>query len=170
MQCGVYLRRLWTSRQVSTIAALEASYYLIQPWLQLVGTFVYPVPGIVFLANYAAGPAAMQNWVLDGGWMILIFYLAAGLGPFILWGPLYLRRCEAQLGIVRAVGLGFGYSLYVLIFYVTSWRAFWRILQHRSEWFKTARNAEYLADLELPEDELVTVGGLQMLTEMMGEH
>jgi 1,2-diacylglycerol 3-beta-glucosyltransferase len=170
MQCGVYLRRLWTSRHVSTIAALEASYYLIQPWLQLVGTFVYPVPGIVFLANYAAGPAAMQNWVLDGGWMILIFYLAAGLGPFILWGPLYLRRCEAQLGIVRAVGLGFGYSLYVLIFYVTSWRAFWRILQHRSEWFKTARNAEYLADLELPEDELVTVGGLQMLTEMMGEH
>ncbi len=25
-------------------AALEATYYLIQPWLQLVGTFVYPVP------------------------------------------------------------------------------------------------------------------------------
>ena len=169
MQCGVYLRRLWTSRHVSTIGALEASYYLIQPWLQLVGTLVYPVPGIVFLANYAAGPAAMRAWVLQGGWMILTFYLAAGLGPFILWGPLYLRRCEPQLGIVRATGLGLGYSLYVLIFYVTSWRACYRILRHRSEWFKTARNAEFLADLEL-QDQLVTVGGLQMLTEMMGEH
>ncbi len=169
MQCGVYLRRLWTSRHVSTIGALEASYYLIQPWLQLVGTLVYPVPGIVFLANYAAGPATMQAWVLQGGWMILLFYLAAGLGPFILWGPLYLRRCEPQLGIVRATGLGLGYSLYVLIFYVTSWRACYRILRHRSEWLKTARNAESLADLEL-QDQLATVGGLQMLAEMMGEH
>ena len=108
MQCGVYLRRLWTSKHVSTIGALEASYYLIQPWLQLIGTLVYPVPGLVFLANYAAGPEAMQNWVRSGGWMVLIFYLVAGLGPFVLWGPLYLRRCEPQLGILRATGLGFG--------------------------------------------------------------
>jgi 1,2-diacylglycerol 3-beta-glucosyltransferase len=169
MQCGVYLRRLWTSRHVSTLGALEASYYLIQPWLQLVGTFVYPVPAAVFLANYAAAPDAMRSWVLQGGWMIVAFYLVAGLGPFVLWGPLYLRRCEPQLGIVRATGLGFGYALYVLIFYITSWRACYRILRHRSEWFKTARNAEYLADLEL-RNQPVTVGGLQMLTQMMGEH
>jgi hypothetical protein len=169
MQCGVYLRKLWTSRHVSTIGALEATYYLIQPWLQLVGTFVYPVPAIVFLANYAAGPAAMRAWIGQGGWMILLFYLAAGLGPFVLWGPVYRRRCEPQLGLVRAIGLGVGYSLYVLIFYVTSWRAFCRILRHRSEWFKTRRNAEFLTDIEL-RGQLAPVGGLQMITEMMGEH
>src|ERR1700730_6044254 len=73
MQCGVYLRKLWTARHVSTLGALEASYYLIQPWLQLVGTFVYPVPAIVFLANYAAGPAAMRAWIGQGGGIILLF-------------------------------------------------------------------------------------------------
>jgi 1,2-diacylglycerol 3-beta-glucosyltransferase len=169
MQCGVYLRRLWTSRHVSTLGALEATYYLVQPWLQLVGTFVYPVPAVVFLANYAAGPAAMRAWIGQGGWMIGLFYLAAGLGPFVLWGPLYRRRCEPGLGRVRATGLGVAYSLYVVIFYITSWRAFCRILRRRSEWFKTRRNAEFLADIELRE-ELVPAGGLQMITEMMGEH
>ena len=83
--------------------------------------------------------------------------------------PADKARREALLGIIRATGLGFGYALYVLIFYITSWRACYRILRHRSEWFKTARNAEYLADLEL-RNQPVTVGGLQMLTQMMGEH
>jgi 1,2-diacylglycerol 3-beta-glucosyltransferase len=169
MQCGVYLRRLWRSPHVSTIGALEATYYLVQPWLQLVGTLVYPVPAIVFLANYAAGPAAMRAWVGQGGWMIVVFYLVVGLGPFILWGPLYRRRCEPGLGLVSAAGLGLAYSMYVLIFYITSWRAFCRILLHRSEWFKTRRNAEFLADTEL-RGELAPVGGLQMIAEMMGEH
>ncbi len=62
-------------RHVSKIGALEATYYLVQPWLQLIGTFVYPVPAIVFVTNYLAGPAAMRAWVVAGGWMILAFYL-----------------------------------------------------------------------------------------------
>jgi 1,2-diacylglycerol 3-beta-glucosyltransferase len=169
MQCGVYLRRLWRSPHVSTIGALEATYYLIQPWLQLVGTFVYPVPAIVFLANFAAGPAAMRAWVGQGGWMIVAFYLVVGLGPFILWGPLYRRRCEPGVGIVSAAGLGLAYSMYVLIFYITSWRAFCRILLHRSEWFKTRRNAEFLTEVELG-GQLKPVGGLQVIAELMGKN
>jgi hypothetical protein len=38
MQCGIYLRKLWASRHVSKIGALEATYYLLQPWPQLVGS------------------------------------------------------------------------------------------------------------------------------------
>jgi 1,2-diacylglycerol 3-beta-glucosyltransferase len=169
MQCGVYLPRLWRSKHVSTVGALEATYYLLQPWLQLVGTLVYPVTAIILLANYAANPAAMGAWIGQGGWMIATLYFCLGLGPFVLWGPLYLRRCEPELGIVRALGLGLGYSLYVLIFYVTSWRGFYRILRHRSEWFKTRRNAEFLTDIEL-RDQLEPVGGLQVIAELMGKH
>ena len=55
MKCGAYLRQLWTSRHVSKSGALEATYYLVQPWLQLIETFVYPVPAIVFVTNYLAG-------------------------------------------------------------------------------------------------------------------
>ena len=87
MQCGRYLRRLWASRHVSTIGALEATYYLFQPWMQVVGTLIYPIPIAVFLANYAAGPAQMRAWVISGGWMLVLLYCAFGLGPFVFMGP-----------------------------------------------------------------------------------
>jgi 1,2-diacylglycerol 3-beta-glucosyltransferase len=167
MQCGAYLGRLWSSPYVSKIGALEATYYLIQPWLQLVGTLVYPIPAAVFIANYAAGPTAMRGWLIGGGWMLLIFYLMAGIGPFVLWGPIYRMRCERDISIVRALGLGIGYSLFVLIFYVTSWRAFFRIIQHREDWFKTRRNAEFLSDTEFDGE---IAPALQVMSAMIGDN
>ncbi len=134
---------------MTTLGALEATYYLLQPWLQLVGSIVYPIPAAIFFANYAAGPTAMRGWILGGGWMLLIFYLIAGLGPFVLWGPVYRRHCERNISMARAIGLGLAYSLFVLIFYITSWRAFSRIIRHREDWFKTRRNAEFISDIEL---------------------
>jgi cellulose synthase/poly-beta-1,6-N-acetylglucosamine synthase-like glycosyltransferase len=165
MQCGIYLRHLWTSRHVSRLGALEATYYLSQPWLQLVGTFVYPAPIIVFLANYAANPGGMTSWTLDGGWMAVIYYLIAGLGPFVLWGPLYRRRCEPDLTIAQSFGLGFAYSAYILLFYITSWRAFTRILLGRREWFKTQRNAEFIGDFKMAVPSNITA-----LRQMMGDN
>ncbi len=168
MQCGRYLRRLWASRHVSTIGALEASYYLFQPWMQVVGTLIYPIPIAVFLANYAAGPAQMRAWVISGGWMLVLLYCAFGLGPFVFMGPLYRRRCEPGLGLARSMGLGLAYSAYVLIFYVTSWRALSRILRHRGEWTKTPRNAA--AGLGLALDSPAHAGGMQVIREIMGEN
>jgi 1,2-diacylglycerol 3-beta-glucosyltransferase len=167
MQCGVYLRRLWSSPYVSKIGALEATYYLIQPWLQLVGTLVYPIPAAVFIANYAAGPTAMRGWLFSGGWMLALFYLAAGVGPFVLWGPIYRMRCERDISVVRSIGLGIGYSLFVLIFYVTSWRAFFRIIRHREDWFKTRRNAEFTSGTELDGE---IAPALQVISAMMEDN
>jgi 1,2-diacylglycerol 3-beta-glucosyltransferase len=144
MQCGSYLRQLWTSDHVSRIGALEATYYLSQPWLQLIGTFVYPVPFVLLLAGYLAHPAAMASWALVGGWMAAAYYLTFGVGPFLLWGPLYRKRCEPDLTIAQALGLGFAYSCYVLMIYLTSWRALTRIVRGKREWFKTRRNAEFI--------------------------
>jgi 1,2-diacylglycerol 3-beta-glucosyltransferase len=168
MQCGTYLPQLWSSPYVSKLGALEATYYLIQPWLQIVGTIVYPVPGAVFIANYATGPTAISGWLISGGgWMLLFFYLAAGIGPFVLWGPIYWMRCERDIGIVRAIGLGIGFSLFVLIFYVTSWRAFFRIIRHREDWFKTRRNAEFTSGTELDGE---IAPALQVISAMMGDN
>jgi 1,2-diacylglycerol 3-beta-glucosyltransferase len=150
MQCGRYLRQLWTSPHMSALGALEATYYLCQPWLQLAGTFVYPIPAIVFIANCLAGPHQMGAWVIQYGWWVLVFYLTLGLGPFVLWGPVYRKRCEPGMGFVHALGLGVGYSLFVLLFYITAWRAFFRILWHRSDWHKTLRNAELAPDSHRP--------------------
>jgi cellulose synthase/poly-beta-1,6-N-acetylglucosamine synthase-like glycosyltransferase len=165
MQCGQYLRRLWTSPHVSAIGALEATYYLFQPWMQLVGTVVYPIPAAVFLANYAAGPTQMRDWVLSGGWMLALLYCAFGIGPFICLGPLYRRRCEPGLGLGRSLGLGLAYSAYVLIFYVTSWRALGRILRHRCEWTKTPRNAAVPAPAR---ERPAHAGSVQVIREIMG--
>ena len=167
MQCGLYLRQLWASPHVGPLAALEATYYLLQPWLQLVGTLVYPVPAAVFAANYLAGPDAMRSWLTSGGWMIVLFYLLIGAGPFVLWGPIYRSQCERRISVLRGFGLGVGYALFVLIFYVTSWRAFTRIIRHREDWFKTRRNAEFISEIELGATE--PTQALQLITVMNGE-
>jgi 1,2-diacylglycerol 3-beta-glucosyltransferase len=167
MQCGVYLRDLWRSKHVSTAGALEATYYLFQPWLQLVGTLVYPVPAAVFIANYLAGPAQMRGWVLAGGWMIVAYYLTFGIGPFVAWGPMYRKRCESRIDFVSALGLGVGYSMFVLILYVTSWRALLRIVRGQHDWAKTRRNAEFLGDIEV-QNRPAPAGGIQVIREIMG--
>ncbi len=166
MQCGTYLPQLWSSPYVTKLGALEATYYLVQPWLQIVGTIVYPIPAAVFLANYATGPSAISNWLISGGWMLLFFYLAVGIGPFVLWGPIYWWRCERGVGIIRAIGLGIGFSFFVLIFYVTSWRAFLRVIRRREDWFKTRRNAEFLSDTE---HEGQRTPALHVISAMMGD-
>lgn len=165
MQCGGYLKHLWTSRHVSRIGALEATYYLSQPWLQLIGTFVYPVPVIVFAVNYLANPGAMTSWTLAGGWMAVIYYLIAGFGPFVLWGPLYRKHCEPDLTLLQSLGLGFAYAAYILLIYVTSWRAFARILLGRREWFKTRRNAEFIGDFRAP-----VPSAVKLVREMAGDN
>ena len=170
MQCGVYLRQLWTSPYVSVLGALEATYYLLQPWMQIAGTIVYPLPIAMFVSHWIGQPFTMAGWFLGGGWMIMLLYLIGGAGPFVLWGPLYRRKCEPRTGLAQSLGLGFAYSLYVFIFYITSWRAFIRILRRRNEWFKTRRNAEFESEAGLPGgedlavlDPLTTATGGQMV-------
>jgi 1,2-diacylglycerol 3-beta-glucosyltransferase len=142
MQCGAYLPRIWASRKVTTIGAIEASYYLMQPWLQLLGTLLYPIPVLVLAYNIWRYPGEMGQFLVNGGWMLIILFAVLGLGPFMMWGPLYARRCERGIGVVRSVGYGFAYSLFITTFYITCWRAFFRILAGRRGWAKTRRNIE----------------------------
>jgi 1,2-diacylglycerol 3-beta-glucosyltransferase len=146
MQCGSYLTRLWSSRNVPTIGALEAGYYLLQPWLQLLGSLVYPVPAAVLIYTFAHQPALMTGWFTGGGWLLVVLYVVLGLGPFVAWGPIYVRRCEPRLGLLRGIGLGLAYAAFMGTFYITSWRAFIRIVRGRHDWAKTRRNAEFIPD------------------------
>ncbi|MEU4211054.1 glycosyltransferase [Streptomyces sp. NPDC026206] len=145
MQCCRYLPRLWNCEYVPKAGKLEASYYLLCPWLQLLGTFVVLSP-LAALALEAAAPTAHPEpasiWPAGSG---LMLHLLLELVPFAVWGPLYVRRCESATGLRGAVGYGLAYFLYiVLLFYVTSWRAFFRIVRGRTTWSKTRRNAELL--------------------------
>ena len=80
---------------------------------------------------------------------------------------MYRRRCESQIGMVSALALGVGYSMFVLILYVTSWRAFVRIVRGQTDWAKTRRNAEFLTEVEV-NSRPAPVGGIQVIREIMG--
>lgn len=145
MQCLRYLRLVWRSPHVSTIGAAEILYYLVQPWLQLLGTLVYPVPWLLLAHRYATEPELVQAWFSDGpGWLLFGIYGMMGVLPFVIWGPIYWRQCERDVGPLRALGWGLAYAVYIYTFYVTCWRAALRMARRRNGWAKTRRNAEAL--------------------------
>ncbi|WP_062431210.1 glycosyltransferase family 2 protein [Herbidospora daliensis] len=142
MQCAKYLPEIWRSARFSSLGALEVLYYLSQPWMQLLGTLIYPIPMIYLGGRLIADPAGMTWWLVEGGWILFAIYATFGLLPFLIWGPLYWWRCEPRVGLGRSLLYGFAYAFYIYNFYLTSWRAFGRIIRGRSGWAKTRRNAE----------------------------
>ncbi|MEU5693196.1 glycosyltransferase [Actinosynnema sp. NPDC020468] len=141
MQCARYLRRIWSSRHISTLGAAEMLYYLAQPWLQLLGTLVYPVPFVLLAVRASHEPEVVWGWLTGGAWILFVLYGTFGLLPFLIWGPIYRRRCEHRSGVLRGLGYGVLYALYILSFYLTSWRALCRLVRGHDGWVKTARNA-----------------------------
>ncbi|MEU7480852.1 glycosyltransferase [Lentzea sp. NPDC042327] len=141
MQCTRYLRRIWDSDHLTTLGAAEMTYYLAQPWMQLLGTLIYPIPIALMAYRFAVSPSEVVFWFFDGAWILFTVYGAFGLLPFVLWGPVYRARCE-PVGFWRSIGYGFGYALYIYTFYITSWRAVVRLARGHNGWAKTRRNTE----------------------------
>ncbi|WP_104478750.1 glycosyltransferase family 2 protein [Actinokineospora auranticolor] len=142
MQCGKYVRRIFDSRHLSTLGAAEMLYYLAQPWMQLLGTLIYPIPFLLLAFRAAGDPGAVWDWFTGGAWILFTVYGAFGLLPFVIWGPIYRSRCEPGKGLLRAIGWGFAYAVYIYTFYITSWRAVFRLARRRNGWSKTRRNTE----------------------------
>jgi cellulose synthase/poly-beta-1,6-N-acetylglucosamine synthase-like glycosyltransferase len=143
MQCIRYLPELWRSRHLSASGVLELSYCLVQPWIQLCATLLYPLPWLALAVSYARHPGLAARFGTDGGWTLLGLYVVAALTQLAVWGVVYWRKCERQVGAARAVGLGVAFSLMVYISYLATWRAFFRIARRRNGWAKTRRNAEF---------------------------
>jgi cellulose synthase/poly-beta-1,6-N-acetylglucosamine synthase-like glycosyltransferase len=143
MQCARYARRIWRSRHLSTLGAAEMLYYLAQPWMQLLGSVVYPIP-LAILAVYTVDePAVVWAWFTDGAWKHLLMYGVLGLLPFLIWGPIYRKHCEPGAGPLRGIAYGLGYACYIYTFYITVWRAVFRLARGRNGWAKTRRNTEH---------------------------
>ncbi|MFI5606071.1 glycosyltransferase [Amycolatopsis sp. NPDC051903] len=152
MQCSRYLRRIWDSPHVSTSGAAEMMYYLAQPWLQLLGSLLYPVPFLLLLVTTAGDPAQVWTWFTGGAWILFAIYGSFGLLPFVVWGPIYQLKCLRSKNIFRGVGLGLLYAAYSYTFYVTSWRALFRLVRRRNGWSKTRRNTEATAGVKVALD------------------
>jgi cellulose synthase/poly-beta-1,6-N-acetylglucosamine synthase-like glycosyltransferase len=142
MQCARYVRRIWDSPHLTTLGAAEMLYYLAQPWLQLLGTLVYPIPFLLLGFRAAGDPTEVWAWFSGGAWLLFAVYGSFGLLPFLVWGPIYRAKCEPSVSVMRGVGYGFAYALYIYTFYITSWRALYRLVRKRNGWVKTRRNTE----------------------------
>ncbi|HLJ98944.1 MAG TPA: glycosyltransferase [Streptosporangiaceae bacterium] len=143
MQCVRYLPELWRSRYLGTAGVLELSYCLIQPWVQLLATILYPLPWLALGVTYLRHPHNAALFGAEGGWTLLALYLLCALTQLAVWGLVYWRACERDLGAVRAVGLGVAFSMMVYVSYLATWRALFRMVRRRKGWSKTRRNAEF---------------------------
>ncbi|KDN85332.1 glycosyltransferase [Kitasatospora cheerisanensis] len=141
MQCARYLPRIWRSREFSALGFLEVGYFMAQPWLQVVGLFAYLLPIGVFGYHAWAYPEFTADFLSHGGALLLSLYLVLGVAEFAIWGPLYRRRCERDIGRGSALGYGLALAVYAAGTYLVAVRAFWRLLRGNRGWHKTARTA-----------------------------
>lgn len=68
MQCIRYAPRIWRSSHVSTAGTAEILYYLVQPWLQLLGSLAYPLPWLLLAGQTVRRPDLVVDWFVTGQW------------------------------------------------------------------------------------------------------
>ncbi len=141
MQCARYLLRIFTSPHVTNAGALEASYFLVQPYLQMAGVLLWPTVFVAMVAQGSVSEGSFWAWFAEAWWLLPLVVIT-GIAPFALWPLIYRRHIGERTGIGTTLGWALGYWIYMYQSYVCVPRAFTRILTSRNGWAKTRRNAE----------------------------
>lgn len=142
MQCLRYLPRVWRNHRIGNVGAMEISYFLIQPWLQLLGTVLYPIPLLVTVLVLANNPQRTEVYLSSGGWFVVIALVLFLFAQFAIWGPIYRYRSEPEATVLTGIGWGLSYVPFIYLSYLIVWKAFWQFARRQSGWAKTVRNAE----------------------------
>lgn len=140
MQCARYLPQIYSSRSFTNAGALEAGYFLVLPYLQLLGIVVWPSVALALVVTGALAPGGFLAWAVASAW-VLPLWLVTGILPFVLWPMIYARQ-ERRRNPLTALGWGVGYWLYMYQTYACVLRACGRMLAGRTGWTKTRRNSE----------------------------
>jgi cellulose synthase/poly-beta-1,6-N-acetylglucosamine synthase-like glycosyltransferase len=144
IQCVKYLPALVRSPHLTSAAVLEAGYYLLLPFIQLIGIVLWPFVFYLALHNTHATGQSFGAW-LGSAWWFLLLVFVLGIVPFAMWGPIYRAKCEPRISRCRSVLWGLGLCVYIYYLYLSVTRAFFRLMLRRSGWAKTRRNAEDLS-------------------------
>ncbi|MBO9578410.1 MAG: glycosyltransferase family 2 protein [Microbacteriaceae bacterium] len=140
MQCARYLPKIIASPNFSSSGVIEAGYFLLAPYLQLLGTIVWPIVGVATIVQGTMHTGDVMAWLLAASWIVPLVLLT-GILPFAIWPIVYGTRDERRSPATILLW-AFGYWLYVYQNYVCAIRAGWRMLTGRNGWAKTRRNAE----------------------------
>jgi len=140
MQCSRYLWPILTSPRIPTSAAIEIAYFLLQPWLQLVGGVLYFVCGFVLVSGLVQAGSQPLSLLNPTNVSVLALFLLFGMGPLVVWGPVYRLRVNRRTSRKRALMLGLANAVYLYVNHIAVWSALWRIVRSRNDWAKTDRN------------------------------
>jgi cellulose synthase/poly-beta-1,6-N-acetylglucosamine synthase-like glycosyltransferase len=141
MQCWRYLVPVLRSRRISTPGALEISYFLVLPWVQIVGSVLYLVVFGLFAYYAVSTPGGPLAWLAGGAWGIVPLLVLFGIGPLAVWGPVYRSCTDRSMGRARSLAIGLANWPYTTIHYLATWWAFSRVVRSRHDWKKTQRAA-----------------------------
>lgn len=150
MQCIRYVWPVLTSPRISNGAAIEIGYFLLQPWLQLLGGVFYAICGVALVAGLAQSAGGASAWINPTTVGLLILFVVFAMGPLMIWGPVYRARVDRSITRRRALLLGLANVAYMYVNQVADWRALLRILRQRRDWTKTQRNGPRPAGLVPP--------------------
>jgi cellulose synthase/poly-beta-1,6-N-acetylglucosamine synthase-like glycosyltransferase len=143
MQCSSYIGEIIRCPNLTNAGVVESCYFLITPWLQVIGVVLWPVLFFATCFHAIRYPAGTAGFI-EQFWPIAALALIFGALPFVMWGPVYRRIVEPSMSRTRSLLLGFGNAAYLLYTYASTARAFARFLTGRRNWVKTRRNAEQI--------------------------
>jgi len=141
MQCRRYLRPVLASRHIPNAAAFEISYFLLLPWIQLLGSLVYAASYAVLVGYLASTAGGATGWLASGQWGVVPLVLIGGVGPFVVWGVVYRARVERSLSRAQALQLGLANFAYSNLHHLATWWAVARVVTGRADWKKTPRTS-----------------------------
>jgi len=143
MQCSTYVREIVRSPNFSNAGMVESCYFLLNPWLQVIGVILWPMFLVLTGMQALHYPAGVVSFISQF-WPVALLAVLFGALPFIMWGPIYRRKVQPGISRRRAWMLGFGNAAYVCYTYLATPRAVVRMLRGRHGWAKTRRNAELI--------------------------
>lgn len=144
IECTGYIRQVVKSPHVSSAGVLETTYYLLLPYLQTVGMMALALLAFNALLDGLTHPEVMLAF-LRVWWGVVTIYLVFTLVPFVLWGPIYRKRCEPDIDLATSIRYGLCFSIYIYYMYLVLPGAFIRKYAGKTGWAKTRRNAEVSA-------------------------
>ena len=136
------LPELWRSNDVSEVAVLEVTSYLLVPWLIVLPWSILQ-QWIIYQLVVGSGHGIFATGLRGLPWQVtygLLWYVLS-FAPNLLIGFIYARRTHA-VTIGRALVLGHLMIAWNYVGYVAVWRAVSRMLRGRTNWDKTTRSNE----------------------------
>ena len=141
MQCAKYLPQIFRSEHFTNAGSLEATYFLLLPFIQLAGIVLWPAAFIAMAAQGTIYAGSFALFLAQSWWLVPLILLT-GILPFGMWAIIYRQQVARDASLMRAVGWAFGYWLYMYQAYICVVRALARLVLGKDTWSKTRRNAE----------------------------